>query len=153
MTPKQTLKIRFTVISTIIFIGLIVLLVLNKYNTLIVSDWLFWSAYIIGSWFWFDKKLLYIKKQFIISLLLCLMFLIIVGIANHNYIATIPLASIIGRMIVNKILDKSRKIDLEAKDEQEDNTEERIKMMIYFVMTAVISGIIYLVVSLVCRSV
>lgn len=146
MTPKQKLKIRFKIISSIIFIGLIVLLALYKYNPQIISDWLFWSAYIVGIWFWLDKKLLYIRSQLIISLLLCLVFLFIVIITNHNYIATIPLASMMGRIIANKVLDKSRKIDLDTKDEYDDLLEGRVKMIIYFVMTAVISGIIYLVI-------
>jgi hypothetical protein len=149
MTPKQKLKIRFRIISSIIFVGLIVLWVLNKNNPQIIDDWLLGSAYIIGIWFWFDKKLLYIRSQLIISLLLCLMFLFIVITTNHYYIATIPLASVTGRLIANKILDKERKIDLEAKDECEGILEGRMKMMIYFVMTAAISGIIYLVIKIV----
>ena len=151
MTPKKKLKIRFIIISSIIFIGLIILLLLHKYNPQIISyEWLFWSAIIIGSWFWCDKKLLYFKNYIIICLFLCLSFLfVLIIIKDLYYIATIPLAAMIGRIIANKKMDKIRRIDLDAKDELEGWFEERAKMMIYYLTTLVISGIIYLIIKLI----
>jgi hypothetical protein len=153
MTPRQKLKIRFIINSSIIFIGLILLLFLCKYNPEIINEkWLFWSAMIIGFWFWFDKKLLYVRNQLIICLFLCLTFLFIVTIFTHLiYFATIPLASMIGRVMANRILEKwkVRKIDLDVKDELEDMFEEKAKMMIYFLATAIISGVIYLIIQLI----
>ena len=127
------------------------IIILYKYNPKLISEeWLYWSAFIIGAWFWFDKKLLYFKNQFIISLLLCLMFLfIVVIVVRQNFIAPIPLASVIGRIIVNKKLDKIRKIDLEAKDEVDDLLEGRAKLLIYSLTTVVITCIINLIIKLV----
>ena len=117
---------------------------------------LFWSAFIIGSWYWFDKKLLYIRNQLIISLLLCLMYLVAVAVMHHIYIAPIPLASITGRIIINKYMDKykMREIDLDAEDEVDGDgvLEERAKMFVYVITTSVVYFtfyVFYLIVKLV----
>jgi hypothetical protein len=149
MTPKQKLKIRFTVFSSIIFAGLIILLFLCEYNMQIIDDddWIPWAAYIIGTWFWFDKKLLYFLNYLIISLLLSLSFLLVVVIfVRYNIFAPIPLASVIGRVILNKKLDTMRKIDLNAKDEW-NASEDRAKMMAYSIITAIITCIINFVIE------
>jgi len=145
MTLKQKLKIRFKIISSIIFTGLIVLLFLWQYNPKIIcEEWLLGFECVIGAWFWFDKKLLYIKNQLIISLLLCLTFLIVVIlIIGHSFIATIPLASMIGRIIVNKIMERN----LETEEEEDSSVEGRVKIMIYWLITAVISCVIYLIIK------
>jgi len=150
MTPKQKLKIRFKIFSSIIFVGLIILLCLSKYTQQIIDEkWIDWSAFVIGSWFWFDKKLLYFRNLRILSLLLCLVFLFVVIIfIHHSIFAPIPLASVIGRIILNKKLDEMRSIDLEAKDENENAFEARAKMMIYFIVTAIITWIINLIIRI-----
>jgi membrane-associated HD superfamily phosphohydrolase len=150
MQSKQKSKMIFNIISSIIFVWLIVLLYLLQCNQQIINEKLIlWSSIIIGSWFWFDKKLLYVRSQFVISLLLCLMFLFIV-VLHYTFIATLPLSALIGRFIVNKILGEERKIDLYIKKKDDDYTslEERAKMMIYFLITAAISGMFYLIIKL-----
>ena len=151
---RQKIKIRFTIITSIILAGLTVLLFLYKYNPQIINEkyeeLLFWTAIIISGWIWFDKKLLYYRNQLIISLLLCLAYLVAVEtVMRHSYIAPIPLASVTGRIIVNKIMDKIRIIDLNAKDKSVDYLEGRITAGIYYCITAAISLIIYLIVKLV----
>ena len=122
---------------------------LCKYTQQIIDEkWVDWSSFIIGSWFWFDKKLLYFKNLRITSLLLCIMFLFVIVIfIHHSIFAPIPLASVIGRIILNKKLDGMRDINLEAKDEVDDVFEERAKMMVYFIVTAIITGIINLIIN------
>ena len=148
MTSRQKLKIRFIIFSSIISVELILFLFFCKYNLQINEEWVYWSAFIIGSWFWFDKKLLYFRNYLIISLLLSLSFLFVVNILVHyNIFAPIPLASTIGRVILNKKLDTMRKIDLEAKDENEDYLGGRIKMMVYYIVTAIITCIINVIIN------
>jgi hypothetical protein len=155
MTIVQKLKLRFWILSAILVAGIITAIfypnVLDKelylskghYMTVIEQFIL-----IPISWFWIDKKLLYIRSHLIISLLLCLIFLITIVATNHPYLATLPLSSVIGRWIANKHLDPIRKIDMETVDETEDYSEYHIKMLIYFVITLPISGIIYFLINL-----
>ena len=150
MTPKQKLIIRFKIFSSIIFVGLITFLFLCKYTQQIIDEkWIMCSAAIMSVWFWSDKKLLYFKNLRIISFLLCLTFLFVVVIfMHHSIFAPIPLASIIGRIILNKKLNGMRSIDLEAEDEWGDMFEERAKGLVYAIITAIITGIINLVINL-----
>jgi hypothetical protein len=152
MTPRQKLKIRFKIFSSIIFIGLIVLLFIYKSTPQIITEELFedclsLSSIIICLWFWYDEKLLYFRNQLIISLLLCLMYLIVViKVPNFTVLAPVPLASVIGRVFANKMLDKIRKIDLDAKDKDESWVEMQQSRMIMYIITAVITGIIHLII-------
>ena len=154
MTPRQKLRIRFKIFSSIIFIGLIVLLFLYKFNPQIITDELFekcllMSLSIISVWFWVDEKLFYFRNQLIISLLLCLMFLIVVTtVTNLAILAPVPLASVIGRIFTNKMLDKIRKIDLDAKDKVESWDETQQSKMIMGIITIVITCVIHLIINL-----
>ena len=154
MPLKQKLIIRFTIFSSIIFFGLIVLLYLCKYTQQIIDEKLIYqSGFIIGIWFWLDKKLLYFKNLRIISLLLCSAFLFVVVIfVHHTTFAPVPLASVIGRIIANKKLDGMRNIDLEAKDEIDEYGEGKAKMLVYCIITGIITAIIDLVIHF-CLSV
>jgi len=153
MTPRQKLRIRFKIFSSIIFIGLIVLLFLNKHNPQMITDELFekcllMSLSIISVWFWVDEKLLYFRNQLIISLLLCLTFLIVViTVTNLTIFAPVPLACVIGRIFINKKLDKIRKIDLDAKDKKESWDEIQQSKMIMGIITIVITCVIHLIIN------
>ena len=152
---RQKLKIRFTIFSTIIFIGLFVILIISRFNPqiFIESDdlWLWCTSFFIGIWFWRDKKLFYFNNHIIVSLLLSLSYIAVSAIVlqEWNFIAPVPLASMMGRIFVNKKLDKMRKIDLDAEDEFYDREEESTKGLVYFIITAVITGAINLLVKIV----
>ena len=152
---RQKIKIRFKIFSTIIFIGLIVLLIISKINPQIFigSDdlWLWWTSFIIGIWFWRDKKIFYFNNHIIVSLLLSFTYIAVsvIVLQEWNIIAPVPLASMMGRIFVNKKLDKMRKIDLDSEDEFYDRIEESTKGLVYFIVTAVITGAINLLVKIV----
>ena len=72
--------------------------------------------------------------------------IVVIKVPNFTVLAPVPLASVIGRVFANKMLDKIRKIDLDAKDKDESWDEMQQSRMIMYIITAVITGIIHLII-------
>jgi len=142
---EYKLKKRFTIISTVCFIGILIAF-LVKPSMPIFKDFeitLFFVVLPIYVWFTIDYKIFYNIQRTLICFLLSLLFIVLMENTKDiiiTTIATIPMSSIIVVLLTNKILGKTKR---ESIDEVNIGWGEKILSIVQVLSSALISAFVF----------